>query len=792
MARRQSKIKRRSKYSGRSSEVSGFLNPNSEILGEEEPFWWNKLSNNTNTSLERYNVINETTKQLHSDSQNQASNVNHQWWLALEKSDSSSSEEHIETVPQKNQSKNVTSSTDEEDYEKTDLPLRKRKLQIRKKSIEEEMSNNFAKVMVSSKHSKTSVSNSEKSIPIKEHTNDDASSIKKSLQELNLTEKQTSTISDVRSSSSVDEYHISNDILKPKKNIFRKKHKRKSIYQLENFLKTNNDLMNKSKTTDMTSSDSSNKLIDNKNTSKDTIIDTSKDTTINTSKEEKLKLVSSGVATFKEFFKNSTLNDNESKFIYHTRTDSSLSVLSSSPKSAHLDLVSNAIIDRSNKSVSKNAETNEKISSIIKNNESSIKHPTTPQEVRDSTAKTEKIENHETPNKNKTPNKNETSLASMKSIHKSNKSNMEDDINLQETNSNLRRTINASQRENMDEENLLSSSTKKNKTFQTISNNVTSKKSTNLSNFRSNKINDIENERSTSSTSSDSTEIINLKQKSLRTTNVIDDEQNPDHQIDNSNHKTSDIINNIGQKKIDEYFTTKNSINATKFTPTNATTSTPTNARQSKNLQIPSVVKKNIGTKKKVDKKVITNNTKLIAAHFDEIISHSSMNRKEMLEKIKELKNMGKTTKKLEKKVINKAYIVNGEVYKRPRLPRPYNWVTNRLYQFLWKKMKPKYESLTRVNSEKFVKELSDAVSFITKTKKYEDYEILLNSLMENMAKLGIIITRDDFYHFSHEFLPYDFRIKVIPMLLPGNVRNIPYDPKTVYEPILKNSISLL
>ncbi|KAI4485593.1 hypothetical protein M0802_012698 [Mischocyttarus mexicanus] len=81
------------------------------------------------------------------------------------------------------------------------------------------MSNIFAKVLDSSKHSETIESNLEKD-PIKKNTNDDASSNKKSLQELNLTEKQISKIRDIRRSSSVDESHISNEVLKPTQNIF--------------------------------------------------------------------------------------------------------------------------------------------------------------------------------------------------------------------------------------------------------------------------------------------------------------------------------------------------------------------------------------------------------------------------------------------------------------------------------------------------------------------------------------------------------------------------------------------
>lgn len=134
----------------------------------------------------------------------------------------------------------------------------------------------------------------------------------------------------------------------------------------------------------------------------------------------------------------------------------------------------------------------------------------------------------------------------------------------------------------------------------------------------------------------------------------------------------------------------------------------------------------------------------------------------------------------------NKAYLVNGAVYKRPKLPRPKPWATDRLYKYLWKKIEPKYNLKTRIRSEKFIIKLSEVVALITRRKKYENYKEELDGLIRDMARLEIINTRNDFNIFCQEFLPYEFRLKVVPMILPGSVRNIPFEPNKLHEPILK------
>lgn len=136
-------------------------------------------------------------------------------------------------------------------------------------------------------------------------------------------------------------------------------------------------------------------------------------------------------------------------------------------------------------------------------------------------------------------------------------------------------------------------------------------------------------------------------------------------------------------------------------------------------------------------------------------------------------------------KVVDKAYLVNGEMYKAPRLPRPKHWATDHLYKFLWRRMEPKYGLATRMRSEKFVQELAKMVSLITRRKKYDNYKAESIALMKEMARLQIISTRNDFYHFCYDFLPYEFRVKVVPMLLPGNKKNIPYNPENLHTPLL-------
>ena len=153
--------------------------------------------------------------------------------------------------------------------------------------------------------------------------------------------------------------------------------------------------------------------------------------------------------------------------------------------------------------------------------------------------------------------------------------------------------------------------------------------------------------------------------------------------------------------------------------------------------------------------------------------------------KIKKVEEGRKPQKQRSMRQIHKAFLVNGKRYRAPRLPRPQYWITDRLYKYLWKCMEPRFKLETRVVSEKFVHQLSNVTTLIVKRKSYSNYKAELHALMKEMARLGIIRTRNDFYNFCHDFFPYELRAKTVPMLLPGNKSNIPYDADKLHEPLL-------
>ncbi|XP_050476576.1 homeobox protein 13-like isoform X2 [Bombus huntii] len=156
-------------------------------------------------------------------------------------------------------------------------------------------------------------------------------------------------------------------------------------------------------------------------------------------------------------------------------------------------------------------------------------------------------------------------------------------------------------------------------------------------------------------------------------------------------------------------------------------------------------------------------------------------------EKIKKIEKNTKSTLQNQRpmKQVHKAFLVNGRAYRAPRLPRPQYWITDRLYKYLWKCMEPRFKLETRVVSEKFIHQLSSVTTLIAKRKSYLNYKAELYALMKEMARLDIIHTRNDFYNFCHDFFPYELRVKTVPMLLPGNKRNIPYDADTLHKPLL-------
>ncbi|KAL2717043.1 putative serine/threonine-protein kinase [Vespula squamosa] len=837
MAKRKSINKRKSRYSHRSSAGSGFLDPNSEILEEEEPFWWNNLTNNVNSQLAKYNAANETSKYLDSDSQIQSTSTNHEWWKMLETSDS----EDLNNLPKQSETvslkykKIITSDTDENE---NDLPLQKRKIKMRNKS-KRSKSNAFLKALNDSRNSESSESEQKDSIT--KPTNN-ASTSKKSLQELDSTQKHMNRKSNDSITTSIDQSHTTDKILKSKPYAFRKRYKEKSENAFENLLKSNEDLHNKTEKTEMISKSSFDKLIEKDHTSKENVLDIS-------TKENKSEISSSETV-----LKNSIINPETSKrdndLIYLNRTDSSFSLSNSNNENDYLKIQLNPMHETSHKNVSTNVSINQKESSVVEKDTNLSIDASTSKKINDSTANNEKIENHET------TNKRETSLANIR--YTSNKSEMEN------SNSNVRKTMYASKHESMNERNLTTEINDKNNTFQTLSTNIASKSLMNLSNSKSEKTNIMENKRTSFKISSEpdnikssmysksftdynsinneptevgvfsgnqihtinsgnnsvhtvnvitdasknttlktkmstsihdipelneenvltnkdkiqtedsSMKALSLNKNSLTTKDIVTDNKNDnEHHVDQRNHEISDSINTGHQKKINEYFTVINSKLVS-----------PTKAKGSKHFLPLSNTKEDEEIMARLNKKQKTIISKAVNVHLTKT-KDSQLKKKQIIKNIEKLR-MGNTQKFSAKDKVDKAYIVNGKVYKRPKLPRPKYWVTDRLYRFLWKIMEPKCKLLTRLHSEKFVQELSDIVSIITKSKRYENYETILNNLMKKMANLGIIRTRNDFYNFCYDFLPYDFRVKVVPMILPGNIRNIPYDPKTLNDSLLE------
>ncbi|XP_043686451.1 putative uncharacterized protein DDB_G0282133 [Vespula pensylvanica] len=844
MAKRKSINKRTSRYSHRSSAGSGFLDPNSEILEEEEPFWWNNLTNNVNSHLTKYNAINETSKYLDSDSQMQSSNTNYEWWKMLESSDSEVTDDLLkrETVPLKNM---ITSDTDENE---NDVPLQKRKIKIRSKS-KRSKSNAFLKALNDSKNSESSIS--EKINSTTKPTNNESTS-KKSLQKSDSAQKHMNKESNDSTVTSIDQSHTTDKILKSKPNVFRKRYKEKSENAFENLLKSSEDLHNKTGRTELISKSSFAKSIEKDYTSKEIVSDTS-------TKKNGLE-TSSKTIPFENAIINSVTSKHDDNLIYLNRSDSSFSLLNSTNENIHLEFQSNNTHETLPKNVSTNASIKQKESSVMeKDTNLTMYASTSSKKVNDSITNNEKIENHET------INNKETTLANVRHVDTPNKSGMENSINQEINNSNIKKTIHASEHENMDKRNSITTINNENNEFQ-ASTSIASKNSMNLPTSKSREINDFENKRISFKISSEPNNInnsiysrnftdhnsinmehtaidafpgnqihaINSGNDSVHTANVITDasesttlkkmsrskntsihnisesneenvlknnnkiqtkdsymkalslnkttidavtgnnkQNDNEHYVDQRNHEISDSINTGQQKKISEYFTV-----------TNSKLISPTKAKQSKHSLFLSNTKEDEEIKARLNKKQKTIINKAINVHLTKTKT-PQLKKKQIIEKIEKLR-MGETQTHSAKDKVNKAYIVNGEIYKRPKLPRPKYWVTDRLYRFLWKIMEPKCKLLTRVQSEKFVQELSNIVSVITKAKKYKNYETILNTLMKKMANLGIIRTRNDFYNFCYDFLPYEFRIKVVPMILPGNVRNIPYDPETLNKSLLE------
>lgn len=736
----------------------------------------------------------------------------------------------------------IISDTDENE---NDVPLQKRKIKIRSKS-KRSKSNAFLKALNESKNSESSIS--EKINSTTKPTNNESTS-KKSLQKSDSTQKHMNKESNDSTVTSIDQSHTTDKILKSKPNVFRKRYKEKSENAFENLLKSNEDLHDKTGRTEIISKSSFAKSIEKDHTSKENVSDTA------TKKNE--SETSSKTIPFENSITNPVTSKHDDNLIYSHRSDSSFSLLNSTNENIHLEIQSSNTHETLPKNVSTNVSIKQKESSVVeKDTNLTMYASTSSKKVNDSTTNNENIENHET------INNKETTLANVRHVHTPNKSGMENSINQEINNSNIKKTIHASEHENMDKRNSITTINNENNELQT-STNIASKDSMNLPTSKSIEINDFENKKISFKISSEPNNInnsiysrsftdynsinmeltavdafpgnqihtVNSGNDSVHTANVITDasksttlkkmsiskntsihnisesnEENvlqnknkiqtkdsymkalslnkttidavtdnnkQNNNVDQRNHEISNSINTGQQKKISEYFTV-----------TNSKLISPTKAKQSKHPLFLSNTKEDEEIKARLNKKQKTIINKAINVHLIKTKT-PQLKKNQIIEKIEKLR-MGETQKRSAKDKVNKAYIVNGKIYKRPKLPRPKYWVTDRLYRFLWKIMEPNCKLLTRVQSEKFVQELSTTVSIITKTKKYKNYETILNKLMKKMANLGIIRTRNDFYNFCYDFLPYEFRIKVVPMILPGNVRNIPYDPETLNKSLLE------
>ncbi|XP_051175552.1 dentin sialophosphoprotein-like isoform X2 [Leptopilina boulardi] len=189
--------------------------------------------------------------------------------------------------------------------------------------------------------------------------------------------------------------------------------------------------------------------------------------------------------------------------------------------------------------------------------------------------------------------------------------------------------------------------------------------------------------------------------------------------------------------------------------------------------------------KKKLDLLLkILSDTKAKVENKIKIATIKEAKAKEAEEKIAKSIQKKEKKEKKPKKPIHSAYLVNGKVYKQPKLPRPMPWATDRLYKYIEKQIEPKYGMQTRIESGEFVIHLSQVVKKTMKTKLFKNYEEDLETLKKHMAKIGLIVNYKDFIDFVMEYLPTSFRLKVVPMLLPGNRMNIPYDKSKLYTPI--------
>ncbi|XP_041986794.1 uncharacterized protein PF11_0213-like isoform X2 [Aricia agestis] len=120
--------------------------------------------------------------------------------------------------------------------------------------------------------------------------------------------------------------------------------------------------------------------------------------------------------------------------------------------------------------------------------------------------------------------------------------------------------------------------------------------------------------------------------------------------------------------------------------------------------------------------------------------------------------------------------------YKPPRRYKPKNasWATMRLYKYLETKLEPKYDYMARVRAEKLVNTLHEFVRHIKRHDAAPEH--LVTALKHEMARLKIVDTHYEFYHFFHEFMPREIRVKVNP-----DIVNRIQLPKDVFSNIIRS-----
>ncbi|XP_077294186.1 uncharacterized protein LOC143916814 [Arctopsyche grandis] len=117
-----------------------------------------------------------------------------------------------------------------------------------------------------------------------------------------------------------------------------------------------------------------------------------------------------------------------------------------------------------------------------------------------------------------------------------------------------------------------------------------------------------------------------------------------------------------------------------------------------------------------------------------------------------------KTSKrKVQDSTKNKSLIT----IKKSKLYMKERWITNRLYDFVQKKLANEYGLSTRAKSEDFVKNLADTVKTVLKG-KHDHYDRVL-ALKQQMAKLKLVTTHFEYHQFIRDYLPAHFRLKAIP-----------------------------